>query len=65
MSRRPLVRSYTSRDSGRTTWPASQDAAENRRVAIEDGWSRSGSSAAPAQTAAKVSTLPAFVLDPR
>ena len=28
-------------------------------VAVDDGWSRSGSSAAPAQTAANVSTDPA------
>jgi hypothetical protein len=64
VSRRPRVRSYTSRDSGRTTWLATYDAAENRRVAIDEGWSRSGSSAAPAHTAVNVSTVPASGCSP-
>ena len=59
-SRRPWVRSYTNPESGRTRWQAIQEATENRRVATDDGWSRSGSRAAPAQTAANVSTLPAL-----
>ena len=57
-SRRPRVRSNTTADSGRTAWQASQENTENRWVATDAGWSRSGSSAAPAHTAAKVRTLP-------
>jgi hypothetical protein len=64
VSRRPRVRSYTTRDSGRTARLASQDATEKWRVAVEEGWSRSGSSAAPAQTAAKVNTLPTSGVTP-
>ena len=59
VSRGVRVSLYTSADSGRTTREATTDAHENRVVAIDEGWSRSGSSAAPAQTAAKVSTPPA------
>ncbi len=57
-SRRPRVRLYTVADSGRTAWQASHENTENRWVATDAGWSRSGSSAAPAHTAAKVRTLP-------
>ena len=57
-SRRPRVRSKITADSGRTAWQASQENTENRRVAVDDGWSRSGSRAAPAHTAANVRTLP-------
>ena len=42
---------------------ASQENTEKRRVAVDDGWSRSGSSAAPAHTAAKVRTLPGLGRD--
>jgi len=57
-SRRPRVRSKTNPDNGRTALQANQENTEKRRVAVDDGWSRSGSSAAPAHTAAKVRTLP-------
>jgi hypothetical protein len=52
------------RDSGRTTWLASQDATEKWRVAVDEGWSRSGSNAAPAHTALNVSTVPASGCSP-